>query len=93
VIYAHGDSMEPRIYDGDSLLIDVSQTDIIDGKTYVLRIENEVFVKVLRKLPFGELAVISHNSDAYPLKTYTEEQCKKIEIIGRVVQVSSMGGL
>jgi phage repressor protein C with HTH and peptisase S24 domain len=93
VIYAHGDSMEPRIYDGDSLLIDISQTNIIDGKTYVVRIESEVYVKVLRKLPFGELAVISHNADAYPVKTYSAEQCASIEVIGRVVQVSSMGGL
>jgi hypothetical protein len=33
---ASGESMEPTIHDGDSLLVDTSQTNVVDGKVYAL---------------------------------------------------------
>jgi phage repressor protein C with HTH and peptisase S24 domain len=91
VIYAKGSSMEPRIFDGDNLLIDTSQTNIIDGKTYVVRIGDEVFVKILNKQPLGTIAVVSLNQN-YPTLTIGSAEADQFEIIARVVQVSSMQG-
>lgn len=91
-IYAKGDSMEPRIFCGDSLTIDVSQTNIINDKTYVIRIEDEIFVKMLRKRPGGGLEIISRNPN-YETMRLTPEEAQHIDIIGRVMHVSSIGGL
>ena len=33
---ATGDSMQPGIFNGDSLLVDTSQTEVLDGKVYAL---------------------------------------------------------
>jgi phage repressor protein C with HTH and peptisase S24 domain len=92
VIYCRGDSMQPRIYDGDSLTIDMSQTSIVDGKTYIVRMGDEIFCQVLRKLPLGGVSVISLNPE-YPAMTVSADESHKFEIVARVVQISSMGGL
>lgn len=91
-IYARGDSMEPRIYDGDSITIDTSKSDVVNEKLYVLRIEDEIFVKKLRKRPGGGLEIISLNP-AYAPMNLNAEETQYIEVIGRVVQISSMGDL
>ncbi len=40
-----GDSMEPEFYEGDTLLIDKSDTEIRDGKIYVVTLGEELRVK------------------------------------------------
>jgi len=92
VIYCRGDSMQPRIFDGDSLTVDMGQASIIDGKTYIVRIGDEIFCKVLRKLPLGGVSVISLNPE-YPTMTVSIDEADKFDVIARVVQISSMGGL
>lgn len=92
VIYVKGDSMEPRIYNGDSITIDTLQTTVINEKYYVIRIEDEIMVKKLRKRPGGGLEIISLNP-AYAPMSLTPQETDHIKIIGRVVQISSMGDL
>lgn len=91
-IYAKGDSMEQRIFDGDSLTIDVSQTSVINDRIYVIRIEDEVFVKKLIKRPGGGLEIASLNP-AYKTMILSPDEVSHVEIVGRVVHVSSVGGL
>lgn len=90
-LYAKGDSMEERIFDGDSLTVDVSKTNIIDNKYYVIRIEDEIFVKQLRKRPAGGLEIISKNPN-YPPMILSAEETQHVQIIGRVIHISSDGG-
>jgi phage repressor protein C with HTH and peptisase S24 domain len=62
---ASGDSMRPTIADGDLLLVDVSSTQIIEGKIYVFSIGSEAYVKRLRRL--GEdILMLSDNRELFP---------------------------
>lgn len=65
VIYADGDSMEPLIGDGDTILFDTSRTAVTDGGIYVIEVDHEAMVKRLQRRPGGRLLVQSENP-AYP---------------------------
>lgn len=65
IIFAQGDSMEPTIEGGDSLLIDLSKTEIYDGKIYCVRIENKLYAKRLQLIPPNKVKVISDNKEKY----------------------------
>lgn len=88
VVYANGDSMAPRINDGDALLVDRTQTDIVDGKVYALRYGSDLRVKRLSKRFDGGLLIRSDNSKDYPDEAVRPEEMQHIEVIGRVVHVS-----
>lgn len=89
-IVAEGSSMEPRVLDGDSLVVDYKATNVLDGKVYALAYQNEVYVKRLFKKPDGGLRITSDNPDKvrYPDMDLTLEQVQYVQIIGRVVAVS-----
>lgn len=86
-IYARGDSMEPTIPDGATILIDRARNHPIDGKIYVLRIDDALFVKRVQKLPTGGLRLISDNKiyDSLDLSKVELHQDNLVEIIGQVV--------
>lgn len=83
---AQGDSMIPEINDGDSLLVDRSQTQIIDGKIYAIRFGNSLKVKRLYKTLSGVL-IQSANADKnkYRDEEITGSNLEHIEVLGRVV--------
>lgn len=83
-----GDSMEPRLCDGDSLLVDTSQTDIIDGKVYAIAYAHELRVKRLYKLPGGGVLIRSDNSAKYPEIKVEPSDAEHVRIVGRVVHFS-----
>lgn len=65
MIFASGDSMLPTIEGGDSLLVDLSKTDIYDGRIYCVRIDGQLYAKRLQKIPPNKIKVISDNKDKY----------------------------
>ena len=82
LLTAAGNSMRPTIEDGDPLLVDVTDTDVIDGRIYVFTIGDQVLVKRLRRLG-SRLLMRADNRELYP----DEEEVPMIEpvrIIGRV---------
>ena len=86
-----GDSMEKVLREGDFVLIDLSQTEIVSGKAYVIRIEDELLVKYVQHLPGGIIQVFSENSAIYPPFTVsTKDLGTEIFIIGRVVASAHM---
>lgn len=89
---AAGDSMEPTIHDGDSLLIDTSQTNVSDGKVYALWYDGGERVKRLFRLPGGGLRIVSDNRD-HPTIEVGPDYPEHVRIIGRVVHRSGTGGL
>jgi phage repressor protein C with HTH and peptisase S24 domain len=89
---AEGDSMEPRIRHGDSLLVDTSQVDVIDGRTYALWYEGGERVKRLFRLPGGGLRIMSDNDNYAPIDVLPEHT-EHVRVIGRVVAVAGTGGL
>ena len=79
-----GVSMEPTLEDEDVVLVDLSQRDILTGKIYAVRIDDEIVVKRLDKRP-GKLVLISDNRSFYdPLEIAVGEQAN-VDILGRVI--------
>lgn len=88
-----GDSMAERLHDGDAVVIDTSQVEVIDGKVYALWYDGGERVKRLYRRPGGGLIVRSDNEAKYPPLVLAPDECEHIRIIGRVVHVSGEGGL
>jgi phage repressor protein C with HTH and peptisase S24 domain len=89
---ASGESMEPTIHDSDSLLIDTSQTDVVDGKVYALWYDGGERVKRLFRLPGGGLRIKSDNPQFDTIEVPGAD-LENVRIIGRVVHRSGTGGL
>ena len=87
---ASGDSMETIIEDGDMLLVDTGRTDFSNGGIFLLTINNDWFVKRLRKRLSGELDIISDN-EKYPVETFKPDDNIEIVVKGRVVKNLSRG--
>jgi phage repressor protein C with HTH and peptisase S24 domain len=82
-----GDSMEERLHDGDAVVIDTSQTEVLDGKVYALWYDGGERVKRLHRMPGGGLMIRSDNEAKYPPLKLTADQAQTVRIIGRVVHV------
>jgi len=88
LVHAAGDSMEPRIQDGDLLLIDRGQTAVKDGRVYVLRYGSELRIKRLYRRYDGGLIIRSDHSAKYPDEAVPPHDLAHVEVIGRVVWVA-----
>lgn len=83
-----GQSMEPRISDGDVLLVNRGEKEIQSGEVYVLGFPAEgIRAKRLHWMADGRLRVSSDNPDKakYPDEFYSPEDSSHLNIIGRVV--------
>jgi phage repressor protein C with HTH and peptisase S24 domain/DNA-binding XRE family transcriptional regulator len=89
---ASGNSMEPAIHHGDSLLVDTSQTEVVDGRVYALWYEGGERVKRLFRLPGGGLRIKSDNPEHGAIEL-GPEYTGHVRVIGRVVHRSGTGGL
>lgn len=89
VIYTKGDSMMPTIPEKSAVLIDRSRNQALDGRIYVIRIDDRLYVKRTQWLPTG-LRLISDNKELYtPIDiTKAELEHDNIEIIGQVIHVN-----
>lgn len=86
VVYAKGDSMEPKIHDGDILLVDLAATKVRDGEVYAVRYNQEVRVKRLFCRYDGALILRSDNAAKYPDEIVPpEHQDGHVHILGRVI--------
>lgn len=90
VFKASGDSMTPTIEDSDMLLVDTGRTDFNNGGIFLLTINNDWFIKRLRKRITGELDIISDN-DKYPVETFKQDTDIEVFIKGRVIKNLSRG--
>jgi len=79
-----GDSMEPKISDGDVILIDRSQTDTRFGDLYwAIAYGQTGMIKRLRPMPDGSVKILSDNPNVPPEVAYDGE----LNVFGRVVAV------
>lgn len=86
-----GDSMNPRLFDGDTLSIDMADNRIKDGKIYAIRIRESQKVKVLIQNLDGTITVRSFNPK-FKDEIINKEQIESGEfaILGRVWWISSI---
>jgi phage repressor protein C with HTH and peptisase S24 domain len=80
-----GNSMEPEIRDGDTVLVDQSRQGVVAGGIFAVGVEDTVMVKRLERRP-GGLALLSDNPDYAPLVLRGGEM-DSVRVIGRVVWV------
>ncbi|MEW6672002.1 MAG: S24 family peptidase [Thermodesulfobacteriota bacterium] len=81
-----GTSMEPEIKDGDTILIDESQRDILAGAIYAVGVDDTIMVKRVEKHP-NKLVLLSDNKDYAPIYLQGSE-INSVRIIGKVIWVS-----
>lgn len=85
-----GNSMEPRLFDGDVVGVNTLDKKIIDGNTYAINHDGLLRVKRLYRLPGGGVRINSMNGQEYPDEHYTEQEAKSINIVGKVFWHSSI---
>lgn len=83
IITAIGNSMAPTINDGDLLLFQCDGSSN-DGGIYIMRLDNDYYVKRLQKRP--KIRLISDNPTYEPIEL---QDLQELEIIGRVVGIIS----
>jgi phage repressor protein C with HTH and peptisase S24 domain len=81
-----GNSMEPEMKDGDTILIDESQKDILAGAIYAVGIDDTIMVKRVEKHP-NKLVLLSDNKDYSPIYLHGSE-LNSVRIIGKVIWIS-----
>lgn len=88
-----GDSMSPRLLDGDTILIDTSDKRPRDGQVYAIAVEDELKVKRLIRKMDGSWIVSSDNKDpAYRDEIISLANFERLRVIGRVFMIM-MGGI
>jgi len=84
VLSVKGDSMEGVLNDRDVILVNHADTKPSSG-LYVLRIDGDLVVKRVQRLPGGRLEVMSANEAYKPFEVDLNESREDFAIIGRVV--------
>jgi len=79
-----GDSNEPELSEGDTVMVDLSRNHFQGEAFYVIRLNDLLFAKRLQREFDGSMSVISANSAYHPVRVPVE-RLDSLEIVGRVV--------
>ena len=82
----YGDSMEPVFRDGATVAIDQTDTHVRDGKIYAINHDGLLRIKMLEKLPAGQIKIKSYNI-GYDDEIVSHDD---ISVLGRVWWQSSI---
>ncbi|KMW60753.1 putative phage repressor [Candidatus Rhodobacter oscarellae] len=77
--------MEPKLSDGDLILVDQAQVEIADGITYVIRLGNDLLVKYVQRISPDAVSLLSENNRYPPREISLATIGEDTAIIGRVV--------
>lgn len=86
MIVVTGDSMKPTIHNQDYILINKAETELKDGRIYVVCSDEILWVKRIQILPNNKILLLSDNR-IYPAIKLDLEQ-DNFKVIGRVVNSS-----
>lgn len=86
VVFAKGDSMEPTINSGDSLLINLASARPIDGEIFVVRLGDDLYAKRIQKRWDGAIELLSDNKE-YKEQVIPASELDRLAIIGQVVWI------
>lgn len=86
-IVVRGDSMEPSLYDGDTVVVNTADKKMVSGAVYVINYEGEAVVKRMIR-DAGQWWLASDNPDQ---RKYHRQLCKGAEciVIGKVIRKES----
>jgi phage repressor protein C with HTH and peptisase S24 domain len=65
-VYVEGDSMEPKLSDGDVVIVRRDRTEVQSSGVFVFTVGNDVFVKRLHAKAGGSVIVLSDNDRYEP---------------------------
>jgi len=82
-IRVDGDSMEPVLNSGDTVLIDHTRTTIEGEGIYVLRLDGHLYAKRLQR-NFDGVVIISENKQYQPINV-PRDRMDELQVIGRAV--------
>lgn len=86
LVDVEGDSMEPTIRNGATVMVDRGRTEIQGGNIYAIGIDDTIVVKRLELLPGNKIRISSDNkSDYQPYVARLED----IRVIGRIIWVGT----
>ena len=83
-VEVRGDSMEPTLIDGDTILVDEGINRVDEDGIYVLEIRGRRVVKRVQHFVDGTMALISDNP-AYQRETVTRSMARDVLVLGRMV--------
>jgi repressor LexA len=84
-INVRGDSMSPKIDDGDRILVRRLDS-VASGTVAVVMIDDEAFVK---KIKYGKNWIELHSFNPYyPVRRFEGEEAANVRVVGLVVEVS-----
>jgi phage repressor protein C with HTH and peptisase S24 domain len=84
---ARGDSMEPRIFDGATVAVNIDDKKISDGKIYAINENGWKRIKMLYQVGPDTVSIRSYNKSDYPDET---RKMSEVEVIGRVFWTSEL---
>ncbi|CAL7887593.1 Peptidase S24-like protein [Fusobacterium necrophorum subsp. funduliforme] len=79
-----GNSMEPKIYDSDILLIKKTET-LDSGDIGIFKIDDNVFCKKLQLNTLTNEVILKSLNSEYPARYLSKEELENFKIIGKVV--------
>ena len=82
MMYVRGDSMEPVISDGDTVMVDKTDITAKEGYMYLVGFEDDLMVKRLQRIPNG-WRICSINPEYAPVLVEGDD-LEKFRIYGRV---------
>ncbi len=82
-LFIRGDSMKPELNDWDVVIIDTSDSDIIDGEVYAVTYRGQLFIKKLIRGTDG-IQLISTNIN-YPPVLVVDSEETPLTILGRKI--------
>ncbi len=80
-----GNSMEPELKDGDTVLVDRAKNEILAGAIYAVGVEDTVLIKRVEKLP-DKLVLISDN-EKYPPTYITGDDINRVRVLGKIIWI------
>lgn len=78
-----GDSMLGQINDGDLIMVNDTMTELSNDGTYVVCIDNQLYVKILQRMPGNKIQVISKNTKYAPFTV--DLNSEHFQIVGKVI--------
>jgi len=86
IVWCKGDSMEPAIYNNDTLVVHTGQTRPVDGGIYVLRNHDQLWVKRIQTQPNAWL--LHSDNPHYSTMTIPKDEQHNFQVVGKVVHIS-----
>lgn len=84
VEYVRGDSMLPRLRDGDAVLVDTSDRAIKDGRIYLIQYEGEHYLKVLHQAGKAVVIESTNKQDPQWRRPVVVNDGDDFEVLGRM---------